>query len=248
MDYEERELLAQARPETRPFIPKKVWWKSKILGKQKIEDYLWNYYQRESEHRVPFYLPSIFMKECMDYLCRYGKIPKSQLVAVLIDGEDYRIDYFLSNYLEHFQYLTIVTDRKEYFESLQERAFQELGLLIDLVHTWEEKQLQGNLVWDFSEKLQKKDCYPAGSICFMPCKKEWKQEEMQKCLSNVLVISLKSIRIRGIEILPQFAECMIVPKGVTFRGSRCEMLEKWCKKQGWNIKMKVCKASKTLTN
>ena len=247
MEYKEKELLKLARTETRPLIPRKIWWKAKIFGQQKVTEYLWDYYKRESEYRVPFYLPSIFQKECMDYLCRFKKIPKDQISAVLIDGEDYRIDHFLSNYLERVQYVTIVTDRKEYFEALQERAFQELGLLMDFVHPWEEKHLEGNLVWDFSQKLQKSDCYPKGSICFLPYKKEWKQIELQNCIPDVTFVAIKGVTVKGMEISPGLAESMLVPERITFRGSRCDMLEKWVKKQRWTIKLKACKAPKTLT-
>ena len=247
MDYEAKELLKLVRPETRPFIPKKIWWKAKFFGKQVIKEYLWNYYKRESDTRIPYYIPSIFMKECMQYLCRCGKISKDRLQMVLIDGEDFRIDHFLSKYLEEFQYVTIVTDRKEYFLSLQERAFQELGLLIDLVHSWEDKELSGNLVWDFSEKIQKNDCYPKGSICFLPYKKEWKQLEVQNAAPDVTIVSVACVLVKGMELPVGLAETMLVPADVTFRTSRCEMLRTWCEKQKWRIKLKVCKAPKTLT-
>ena len=247
MEYEVKELLKNVRPETRPLIPKKVWWKAKIFGQQVIKEYLWNYYKRESEYRVPFYLPSIFLKECMQYLCRVGKIPKDRLQAVLIDGEDFRIDYFLSRYLEQFQYVTIITDRQEYFKSLEERAFQELGLLVDFVHSWEEKQLTGNLVWDFSETIQKSDCYPEGSVCFLPYKREWKQNEIQNSVPNITIVKIQCVKANGMELSPGLAESMLVPSGITFRASRCEMLRKWCEKQKWRIKLKVCKAPKTLT-
>ncbi len=212
---------------------------SKLFGNQKALEYIWNYYERESEHRVPFYLPYIYMKECLAYLRRYAKIPKKQIAMVLIDAGDYRIDYFLGEFLEEFNYLTIVTNRKEYFEGLQERAFQELGLLIDLVLPWEEKNLQGNMVWDFTEEIQKYDCYPTGSICFVPHKKEWKVKDLLECVSGITVISLKYIGTADESILPALAESLLVPWGVTFRKSRCEELKRWCKTKNLKLKLKA---------
>ena len=56
MDYLTMELISSARPETRPEIPRKLRWKARIFGKHKIEEYMRDYYERESRERVPFYL------------------------------------------------------------------------------------------------------------------------------------------------------------------------------------------------
>lgn len=226
-----------ARPETKPEIPGKVRWRARFFGKRHLSEYLRNYYQKESECRIPFYLPYIYMKENFEFLRRYGKIPRKQINMVLIDGNDGRTDYFLYEFLEELNYLTIVTDRQKYFEGLQERAFQELGLLIDLVLPWEEKNLRGNLVWDFSDKLQKPDCYPAGSICFMPHKKEWKIKELLGSCPGITVVSLTKVVIGQNSILPSMAETLLVPAKFPFRKSRCDDLRRWCQAQKWQMKM-----------
>ena len=244
MRHFQKQILKSARSETIPELPKMLRWKAHFFGKQMITQYLWNYYERESEDRIPFYLPYIYQKECFDFLRRYGKIPQKQIDMVLIDDEDYRTDYFLKNYLEELNYVTIVTDRKEYFEGLQERAFQELGLLIDVVHPWEEKQLQGNLVWDFSYKLQRADCYPEGSICFLPHKKEWKVKELCAHQPRMTAVTLSAIKIKEELIIPSFAESLLVPSKISFRESYCQELRNWCIQQGWQLKMKVQKSEK----
>ena len=193
MDFIENQIAEIARPETLPDIPKKIRWKARLLGKQVIKTYYRRYYERESESRIPFYLPYLFMREHFDYLRRYGEIPRKQIRMVLIDDMDERTDYFLYEFLEELNYLTIITERKEYFERLQEKVFQELGLLVDLVSPWEEKNLHGNMVWDFTEKLQPADCYPVGSICFMPHKKEWKLKEQLTCCKCLTIVSIKNV-------------------------------------------------------
>lgn len=233
-----------ARPETRPDIPRKIRWKAKLFGSQCLSEYLWNYYEKESEARVPFYLPYIYIKENFYYLRRYAQIPKKQVSMVLIDGNDSRTDYFLYEFLEELNYLTIVTDRQKYFESLQERAFQELGLLIDLALPWEQKNIRGNLVWDFTEQLQKADCYPENSICFMPHKKEWKIKELLRECKLTAAVSLKEVEIGEVCISTSLAECLLVPANFPFRKSRCEDLKDWCRSQKWTVKMGVQKPEK----
>ena len=236
---EKIELLEIARPETRPKLNWKVRWKAKLFGKQKILEYLWNYYERESEHRLPFYIPYIYMRECFEYLRRYAKIPKNKICMIIIDDGDYRTEYFLNEFLESLNYLTIITNRREYFERLQETAFQEMGLLIDLVLPWEEKSLQGNLVWDFTESIQKSDCYPDGSICFVPHKKKWKVKDLLDSTKNVTAVSVKSIGYKEFDMVPEFAESLLVPWGVTFRKSRCEDLKQWCERKHLKLKLKA---------
>lgn len=239
MEQEQKKLLEIARPETKPRLPYKIRWKSKLFGNGKTTEYLWKYYEKESEHRIPFYLPYIYGNECLSYLRRYGQLSKKQIRPVLIDDGDYRIDYFLKEFMEELNELTILTNRKEYFEGLQERAFQELGLLIDLREPWEEKELQGNLVWDFTEKLQRPDCYPKGSLCFLPHKKEWKIRELLNMVPDITAVSLLSAECGGKTLSPALAESMLVPQGVTFRGSRCKELEHWCKSHGLSVKLRV---------
>lgn len=228
-----------ARTETRPQIPGKVRWKARIFGRQCLSEYLWNFYVEESKTRAPFYLPYIYMRDNFYYLRRYAQIPKKQVSMVLIDGRDSRTDYFLYEFLEELNYLTIVTERKSYFESLQERAFQELGLLIDLALPWEEKNIRGNLVWDFTEQLQKPDCYPKNSVCFMPHKKEWKIRELLRECPPVAAVSLKEVEIGASRISAALAESLLVPRNFPFRQSRCEDLRDWCKAQKWAVKMAV---------
>lgn len=235
------ELIGLANPKTKPEVPWKIRLRSKFFGKQIETEYLWNYYKRESAERVPFYLPYLFMKELFYYLKRYGEIPKSKISMILVDGGDSRIDYFLYEFLEELNDLTIITDRKEYFESLQERSFQELGLIIDLIYPWQEKRLKGNFVWDFTTQLQKADCYPKDSICFLPHKKEWKVQDILNDGENITVFFIENVKIRGYFVPSGLAECFLVPKMLGFRKSRCEELAKWCKNEGWRIKLKARK-------
>ena len=239
MDSSVLKIIELARTETLPEVPVKIRWKAKFFGKHIIKTYYQEYYERESGKRMPFYLPYLFMQEHFDYLRRYGRIPRHQISMVLIDGMDERIDYFLYEFLEKLNYLTIVTERKEYFEGLQERAFQELGLLIDLVRPWEEKNLRGNMVWDFTDRLQRADCYPEGSLCFMPHKKEWKIKELLSECKNMTVVSIKNVEIKETCILPALAETMLVPKNFPFRKSRLEELRRWCKEEKWKVKLKA---------
>ena len=239
MDELTKRLPELIRAETLPELPVRVRWRARLFGKGKLWEYIKNYYEEESAHRVPFYLPYIYMKEIFRYLCRYACIPKKSVSMVLIDGGDLRTDYFLYEFLEELNYLTIITDRPEYFESLQERSFQELGLLIDLVRPWEKKHISGNLVWDFSENLQLSDCYPKDCICFTGHKKEWKVQELLRECPTITALTIDEIWVRGFSVYPSMAEGFLVPADFPFRKSRCEDLKKWCRQKEWRVKLKA---------
>ena len=245
MEELKRKLPDLIRSETKPEISRKLRWKARFRGEIVLWESLWKYYEEESRKRNPYYLPYIFMKENFEYLRHYGKIPKRQISMVLIDDDDSRTDYFLYTFLEELNYLTIITGRREYFVGLQERAFQELGLLIELVLPWEEKCLQGNLVWDFTEHMQREDCYPEGSVCFLPHKKEWKIRELVNTVPGICAIGLKQVEAEEICLAPEMAECFLVPPNFPFRKGRCEDLRQWCKKKNWKVKL-VAEKSKNL--
>lgn len=239
MDELTKSLPELIRQETMPEIPGRIRWRARFFGKTKLWEYIRNYYEEESVHRVPFYLPYAYIKEIFRYLCRYACIPKKEVSMVIIDGGDSRTDYFLYEFLEELNYLTIISDRLEYFESLQERAFQEQGLLIDLVLPWEKKHISGNLLWDFSQNLQAADCYPDGCICFVGHKKEWKIKEVLRECPTITVMSVAEVVARGFSLQPSLAECFLVPANFPFRKSRCEELKKWCRQKGWQVKIKA---------
>lgn len=227
------------RKETLPEIPKRILFQSRIFGKNQLCKYIDAYYQEESAERIPFYLPYIYMKEIYRCLCRYGGLYKKQVELVLIDDEDARTDYILYEFLEQVNYLTIISRRKAYFEGLQERAFQELGLLIDLVQPWEEMHLKGNLVWDLTSELQRADSYPENAICFVPHKKKWKQNEILKTSPKVTTIFIKELTNGQRVLSPAMAESVLVPQEFPFRKTRCDDLRKWCRSKHWMIKMQA---------
>lgn len=242
MDDLLKKLPKLAREETKPEIPAKLRLYARVFGKRHLAEYLSNYYAEQSEKRIPFYLPCIYMREEFNYLCRYAGIRKNQVSAVLIDANDARTDSFLYEFLEQLNYLTIVTQRREYFEGFAERAFQELGLLIEIVCPWEEKKLCGNLVWDFSEKMQYVEYYPEESICFLPCKTKREMEKFQVQCPTASAVGAPAVVIGMYELSASMAETLLVPAGFPFRKSRCEELRKWCGRNGWHIKITAEKA------
>lgn len=246
MEELQKMLPKLVRKETLPEIPWKIRAGAGIFGKHVKMKYLWNYYKEESEGRIPLYLPYIYMREIIDIMRRCAAIPRRQQKMVLIDGGDQRTEYVLHEMLEEVHSLTIITDRKEYFENLQERAFQELGLIIELLLPWEEKQPEGNLVWDFSEKLQSYDCYPKGSICFLPHKKPWKIREILANGEDLTVLTFNGVKKGEITLPINLAESLWIPRNLAFRKSRCRELEKWCKEAFGEVKISLGKCAGNL--
>ena len=94
-------------------------------------------------------------------------------------------------------------------------------------------------MWDFTDTIQKNDCYPKGSICFLPHKKEWKVKDLLESVPNITTVSLKCIEAAGACITPTLAESLLIPWGMRFRKSRCEEVKRWCKMKNLKLKLKA---------
>ncbi len=236
---EAKRLLALAQKDTLPEIPWKIRWKSRFFGNETVVNYLWDYYTGEAEGRIPFYLPYIYRREGYDYLRRSAGLAKKEVTLILIDNGDARTDYLLCEFLEELNYLTIVTERREYFSGFADRAFQELGLLVDLYLPWQAKQLNGNLVWDLTAAVQTPGCYPEGSVCLIPHKTRQQKQELESLCRKCTFLMLQSCRSSGTLIPASLAETLLVPPYLPFRAGRCEMLKEKCIFQGiepiWSV-------------
>lgn len=231
----QKEILKMAEKDTLPKLPKKFWKFQRWFSQEYFWEYLWNYYMEESKGRRPFYLPYLYLREEQDFLRRTGQMALEEIHLVIIDSEDERCGYLLQELLWKLNYLTILTNRKKYFEGLKNRAFQEMGLIIELYYPWQEKHVYGNLIWDLTDKLQPKDCYPSGSICFMPHKSQVQKEILGEQCPDTRFFLMPDILWRDQKLTANFAEALSVPCYFPFRESRCEDLKIKSRNCHWKL-------------
>lgn len=81
-------------------------------------------------------------------------IQKKDAKFVIIDSGNKRVELILQVILEYANYVTIVTNRQMYFAKAVEVVYEETGLLMDVVSSYTQKNITGNVVINLD-----KDCY-----------------------------------------------------------------------------------------
>jgi len=87
----------------------------------------------------------LFEKGVITFL-DYCKIPKKNARFVVIDSGDKKVELILESLLCFANYLTIVTNRMEHFLHAVDVVYQENGLMIDLVSSYQEVHRKENVV------------------------------------------------------------------------------------------------------
>ena len=83
-----------------------------------------------------------------------NQIEKKDARFVIIDPGDKRVEMILEVVLEYANYLTIVTNRKEYFKNAVDFIYEELGLIVQIQSKLTQKNIGGNVVINLD-----RDCY-----------------------------------------------------------------------------------------
>lgn len=97
-------------------------------------------------------------------LLRERKIPKKEMKLVCMDRPDLDILGLLEKWETDLNFLTIVTDRPEYYREFADRLFEETGLLVSFFVRPLSQQLYGNLVLDFGRSGEREYLYyPKGA-------------------------------------------------------------------------------------
>ena len=76
-------------------------------------------------------VPIFVIEQIIDRCIKKSSSPLKELHFVLIDGENSLIEYCLELIYRKINYLTIVTDRPEYFYSISTEIFESTGLIIE---------------------------------------------------------------------------------------------------------------------
>lgn len=88
----------------------------------------------------------LFFQQGMElFMKKYG-ISKREAKVVIIDSGDKKIEMILEPILQYANYLTIMTERKDYFEKAVNIIYEEIGLMIDVVSSKDKGKITGNFI------------------------------------------------------------------------------------------------------
>lgn len=112
---------------------------------------------KERVERDRTVLKELYLKELINEGMKKKKIKKKDLRLVLLDSKDERMDFILNWITEDLNYLTIITDRQEYFREFIDKIYDTSGLIVVLEPFTVCEQIEGNLVLDMAADQYK--CY-----------------------------------------------------------------------------------------
>lgn len=96
----------------------------------------------------------LFFKEGITLFLDKCGIQKKSARFVVIDSGNKKVETILQIILEYTNYLTIVTNRVEHFRNAVEVVYEETGLMMEVVSTYTQKNIMGNVVINLD-----RDCY-----------------------------------------------------------------------------------------
>lgn len=88
----------------------------------------------------------LLFKEGLFLFLEQNGISKKQARFVVVDSGDKKILLILQTIIEYANYLTIVTDRKEYFSEIVDVVYEETGLMVNVESASAQKRIIGNTV------------------------------------------------------------------------------------------------------
>ncbi|BCN29749.1 S41 family peptidase [Anaeromicropila herbilytica] len=118
----------------------------------KFKKYVDTSIESEDDKKVLMYM---VLDQLMKKILKEHNIEYKSLRLVIIDSEDYRMEYLLELFLKDLNYLTIITNRVEYFEEIQQKIYDTTGLVIDVTSNPVKEPIGGNVIIDANKKLNK---------------------------------------------------------------------------------------------
>lgn len=99
-------------------------------------------------------LKFLYLKELVTIARRKLNITMKDMKLVVIDSGDKRIEHVLELLVNNLNFLTIITDREEYFTEFRDMIYDTTGLVVDVEEIPLKNHIEGNIIIDL-----KQECY-----------------------------------------------------------------------------------------
>lgn len=177
-------------------------------------------------------IPFFFMNQIIEKCIRYTKKPQKDLHFVIIDGADTLSQYCIDLIYKNINYLTIVTNRREYFEDKINEIFKETGLIVELVTESLQKRLESDIIINCSKENNKNFYYfnkQSIIIDFISSSQQIRNIMIKR--KDIIVIDSISLKINGELIDTVLAQAAILTdnrilRRWVFHGYSNDMLDK----------------------
>lgn len=100
-------------------------------------------------------LKYILFPQCYRKIIEEFSLDEKSLRPIIFDSCDRKIVYLLKQIKDNLNYLTILTERKEYFNDFREMLYSTAGLAVDFISPGENTPIEGNLIIDTNSEYFK---------------------------------------------------------------------------------------------
>lgn len=166
-----------------------------------VNDRLKQYIQKEKSF-YPFFL--LYIEEALQIILRKERMAKKDAHMIIVDNPREEYTVFLLELLDNeVNYLTIVTDRPGYFQEYQTYAYEEMGLLVQVLPVPIVPLVEEGIIIDLNEEddFMENLWYPKNSTvlqCFFKIQTTRKILAKRKDIQcyNHIFLKQESLRIR----------------------------------------------------
>lgn len=90
-------------------------------------------------------------------------IKEKDMKLVIIDSHDKRIEHVIEQFANNLNYLTIITNREEYFNDFRDMIYDTTGLVVEFEELPLKNHIEGNIIIDLdSESYKNYNFFPYG--------------------------------------------------------------------------------------
>ena len=116
-------------------------------------------------------------------------IKEKDMKLVIIDSGDKRIEHVIEQFIDNLNYLTIITNREEYFTGFRDMIYDTTGLVVEFEDLPLKKHIEGNIIIDLdSESYKSYNFYPYGGCVIDVNSSGKKRQYLQERRKDLTII------------------------------------------------------------
>lgn len=155
---------------------------------------------------IPLFLINQILERCR----REKRISKKEMRLVLTDSKDKRTEAVIYAVKDGLNYLTVLTERAEYFENIAMELYEDTGLLMEIKESPLEEMIEGDIVIDF-EKEERRNYryYPKGAYILDFSGNREKSRNFAAKRKDILLANRVEVTAKGEEIENSLLQAII---------------------------------------
>ena len=116
-------------------------------------------------------------------------IEEKDMKLVIIDSHDKRIEHVIEQFVCNLNYLTIITNREEYFDGFRDMIYDTTGLVVEFEELPLKDHIEGNIIIDLDRECYKSyNFFPYGSCVVDVNSSAKKRQYMQERRKDLTII------------------------------------------------------------